>query len=496
MDDLPIDIHYAKLLDWLVDRRKVPVKWHERIRKIRDKVDEALKDLPDVREVREYLDGRSLDYFACKKLVELLSNSAKDLFGRLKDEKARKWTDIVADYEREDVFLAEAAQILARQVDIEVSAVRKRTAKLQASISEAGRKEAEAKRAAEKATRELEKQCADLGVPDPALSFEGQLRRAVSIHAPKAARDIWTAVANPLVGDALRYYELYTERAGVKDDGMCTQLRKTREATAEEAGPEVQTAAGLSSEERAREIEIDWNDTGAEATIDFGEVDGSTEVADINFEEIPATFAENDQHQESNTGEGAEMTIDWGDENAVDPAADQIDFGPADGADTGQKGAENDGNNTASTGVSLLEDQTRTMFLTDLYELQAFLKQRHIEHMQSGRGGGLALLLLNAENKSEALQPFTAEKIGAMQDAVEGVIALTTSDEASKVFTLYSSSRALQRSVRALEEKRSTTEKMSRMADEIVQRREREVQELSTLGEYRPTWQHICLHEN
>mmetsp|Transcript_24267 Transcript_24267/g.34997 ORF Transcript_24267/g.34997 Transcript_24267/m.34997 type:complete len:81 (-) Transcript_24267:284-526(-) len=33
MDELPIDIHYAKLLDWLLDRRKVPSGWHEGIRR-------------------------------------------------------------------------------------------------------------------------------------------------------------------------------------------------------------------------------------------------------------------------------------------------------------------------------------------------------------------------------------------------------------------------------------------------------------------------------
>lgn len=110
--------------------------------------------------------------------------------------------------------------------------------------------------------------------------------------------------------------------------------------------------------------------------------------------------------------------------------------------------------------VSLLEESTRNGLLNDLYELQAFLEQREKEWGQSSRSGGLGLLLLEAENKSDSLQGYDSEKIHSLQKAVSACIASLNAPEARRMYTLRSSPRALERAVKALDEKRYIAQKM------------------------------------
>lgn len=58
--DIPIDIHVNKLSDWLVSRRIADKNWQRNIKDVRNKINEALKDMP-----------------GNEKLIELLSGSCK-----------------------------------------------------------------------------------------------------------------------------------------------------------------------------------------------------------------------------------------------------------------------------------------------------------------------------------------------------------------------------------------------------------------------------------
>jgi len=45
-DLLPIDLHYDKLIDWLVDRKKVPDDWRKRLKALNAKVKAAMSAPP------------------------------------------------------------------------------------------------------------------------------------------------------------------------------------------------------------------------------------------------------------------------------------------------------------------------------------------------------------------------------------------------------------------------------------------------------------------
>eukprot|EP00189_Rhodosorus_marinus_P003349 CAMPEP_0113958826 /NCGR_PEP_ID=MMETSP0011_2-20120614/3721_1 /TAXON_ID=101924 /ORGANISM="Rhodosorus marinus" /LENGTH=521 /DNA_ID=CAMNT_0000969903 /DNA_START=187 /DNA_END=1752 /DNA_ORIENTATION=- /assembly_acc=CAM_ASM_000156 len=482
MDELPIDIHYAKLLDWLLDRRKVPSGWHEGIRSVRFKVNESLADLPaDDDEVLTIVGGQYLDYFGCKKLLSVIG--VRDVFGRYKDERGKKWLDIIAMYEKEDLFLADSAQVLAKQVDVEIPTLRRRQAKLQSSLNDAGRRESDAEKAAAKQEAELNDMCLSLGIQDASLPLEGQLRRAVQVAAPKAAREVSKLAKTELVEEALRYYQIYTKRAEVNDQALCPTLTRILGSELDAIAPEELDFVGTGE---VKEVTIDWGvEVSEEPKIDFGESeegtmpgekDAETAEPKIDFGDFGVTLDEADA---AYVDEGEPVEIDWGDSNDQPEAAVEIKWdADAEQANVEDKGSEMNQVNE----YSLLNETTRNEFLTDLYEISAFLDQREKEWQQSGKGGGLGVMLLDAENRSLELRQFDAEKISKMKAAIEDVLSSLTLEENRRALTLKSSLRALHRMVKSLEEKKYAAERLKKMVSEIETRRRREAQELKSIG--------------
>lgn len=79
-ENYPIDIHYSKFLDWLVDRRHCDSKWHVQLKTIRSKVTTAISNLPDDLKV-----STDLNYFDCVEVLEKLKvedGENKTLFGQ------------------------------------------------------------------------------------------------------------------------------------------------------------------------------------------------------------------------------------------------------------------------------------------------------------------------------------------------------------------------------------------------------------------------------
>lgn len=55
--DIPIDIHTSKIQDWLISRRIVQKNWNLGLREIRDKINNAIKDMPEHEGLVKLLSG-------------------------------------------------------------------------------------------------------------------------------------------------------------------------------------------------------------------------------------------------------------------------------------------------------------------------------------------------------------------------------------------------------------------------------------------------------
>lgn len=61
--NIPIDIHIGKLLEWLVSRRIISKDWHKQIPNVRNKIGNAMNDMPSHEDLLILLSG-ARKYFA------------------------------------------------------------------------------------------------------------------------------------------------------------------------------------------------------------------------------------------------------------------------------------------------------------------------------------------------------------------------------------------------------------------------------------------------
>ena len=73
-----------------------------------------------------------INYFHCLQIVEILKETEADtrsLFGRYGSQRMKDWQEVVRLYEKDNVYLAEAAQILMRNVAYEIPGIKKSISK-------------------------------------------------------------------------------------------------------------------------------------------------------------------------------------------------------------------------------------------------------------------------------------------------------------------------------------------------------------------------------
>jgi hypothetical protein len=73
-----------------------------------------------------------INYFHCLKIIEILKETeadSKNFFGSYGSQRMKDWQEIVRLYEKDNVYLAEAAQMLVRNVNYEVPSLKKQIAK-------------------------------------------------------------------------------------------------------------------------------------------------------------------------------------------------------------------------------------------------------------------------------------------------------------------------------------------------------------------------------
>ena len=175
MENLPIDIHTGKLLDWLVSRRHIKHNWSNDVLGIRKKINDAIKDMPEHEELRQLLSGTYINYWHCLRIVEILQETeadTKNLFGFYSSQRMKDWREIIKMYEKDNVYLGEGAQSIIRTVNYEVPALKRMVAKSKAVQEDCVRKEAEYKKNAKSLREQYKNSCNQIGIPGTNIKQE------------------------------------------------------------------------------------------------------------------------------------------------------------------------------------------------------------------------------------------------------------------------------------------------------------------------------------
>lgn len=88
--------------------------------------------MPAHEDIAALLSGSYINYFHCLKIIEILKETeadTKNLFGRYGSQRMKDWQDVVRSYEKENLYLAEAAQMLVRNINYEIPSLKKQIAK-------------------------------------------------------------------------------------------------------------------------------------------------------------------------------------------------------------------------------------------------------------------------------------------------------------------------------------------------------------------------------
>ncbi|KAG8190596.1 hypothetical protein JTE90_017861 [Oedothorax gibbosus] len=454
--DIPIDIHLNKLLDWLISRRICPRDWQKNILTVRQNINNAIQDMPAVDEIANLLAGTYINYFHCQRIVELLretESSSKNIFGQYSSKRMKDWLEIVKLYEKENIYLAEAAQLLVRNIVYELPSLKKQLVKLKQIQEESSKKESDYAKNENNMRENYALSCQQMDIEGKNVKKEVF---SLLDELPGALNTI--AVSSKDLSFIRNYYLEFLNFTLKKDmDSNCLPVLKH-------------------IIEKGNTTTFEWR-TGeppevVEMTTPVLPLDmdcGSTEATDdqIDFGDFVAN-SESGDDRSSNSPNGDFVHVDR-DECKPDNGV-QIDFGDGDinwdisvetsGIIELQTPEEQEGGKVArgTDALSVLENEaTRNSFYNDLLELETFLEQRVLE-TESSENDVLSSTFFH--EAPPVLQMQSIESLREMLSSVKTISSQLMTTKLKHLYLIKSSPRYVDRLVDSLKSKLETAERM------------------------------------
>eukprot|EP00249_Psilotum_nudum_P007274 c20442_g1_i1 orf=228-1967(+) len=516
LHQIPIDISYSKLTDWLVDRRKMPADWWKKLGQIRNRIAAAFPALPkDVNPWFETLSPDSTGYLEAKRIRDILTEAKPEdrtFFGRLSGV-AGVWDSIVHAYEKDTLYLGHAAQIMVQNVNYEVPYQKKQIAKLQQQLADLERKEVEYKRNVTVASLKYQQACQELGI-------QGDNVRLELLLTTKSVPAIFTEVVDLLcsssVGQAVDYYQALVSYAhtkeGAESDRVTPILREIRDnppvfhtpTSLEDYSNAVGTVVPLLTTSNPNSFQgvetelssIDWN-IDTEGNLEYGidwdienvdlpdpsqnitgqpsyYLDGHVQSAQPNIsgtDSVSATVVEGGNS--CNTA-GVEQCEDIHSEIKWDISIEHgLESGPESFLGSFKPNSDNSnlGQGTEWNAAELsrfTETEYRNMLLDDLFEVNMFLTQR-IQELERDKN-------LPLQNQVQLIEPlalhqYNTDSLKAMAADVSKAISLLTNKKTHNLLMILTSKRFLDRLVSSLNQKKQQEVKLLESIKDLGQKR-------------------------
>ncbi|GMI70988.1 hypothetical protein like AT5G06830 [Hibiscus trionum] len=500
--NLPIDITFSRLGEWLVDRKRIPSDWRKRLAALRSKISKEFSVLPkDADPYFQTLDPEGIDYLEAKKIYDILlklTPESRNIFGRLSGS-AGSWEAIVRSFEKDHLYLGEAAQIIIQNVNYEIPYQRKQVQKIQQQLAELERKEADIKRSAALSAAKYAEACLELGLQGKNVRLE-LLETANSL--PSTFSRILEVIDGDSVSRGIEYYSNFVRDAHTEKDKsslvVLLSLKNVREnppslnvsaasetLDLENTQNEINIASGdidvnayaIDWDISVDSAQIDWDIGNMEETYDSGNGLGPYEI--VNASEImqnssPNEVVESDKTPLDKTENAPEISvsdISWN-ISVETPQVDVIDDVSLPNTQLENQTYAPDSlpltRGTREERSQLLETEYRNKILDDLYEMKAFLNQRVVELRNEDT--------LSLQNQVQAvaplvLQQYAPDAIEKMISDVSLAISLLTNRKTRDLIMILNSKRFLDRLVSTLEEKKYLEVKLKEGLKDVAAKR-------------------------
>jgi len=504
--ELPIDVHYEKSVEWLLQRRLIPSAYQKNLRVVQAKVETALADrssLPSLPELAELLPpsrrAEDITYFDCRKVLEALKAAGlgeKNFIGTFTHPVTAGWADIVKRFESGTLYLAHAATFLVQQSLYEMPALKAEMGRAEKELAELNRKHNEYVRMAQAARDRFVSECGRRRLGECDRDELASRLRASCAELPP----LYVRVAALCQDDAILagrdYYHAFVRFS-------LTEASKTSAPPSTSAKPKGKGKGAPKEAAETPHAVVDPDTAVANCLpllakvqdLSLEAADGGGGAAEGKGEGSPAVDWGDD---EAETGGGAAIEVDWGgDEAATGGEAIEVDWG-GDKAATGGDAIEVDWGGDAASGAAgevnwgddealvevgeswgaievegggegaedeertaagfLASAERRNALLDELHELSGFLSQR-LEEISTSSSDGLPV----------ALQLDTAHVEGCSA-AVRQTFDLIDNEHTRHLIMLSTDERYFERQQQSLCQMLNQSDKMRGLADDLQTR--------------------------
>ncbi|XP_049819769.1 CDK5 regulatory subunit-associated protein 3 [Aethina tumida] len=447
--NIPIDINTTKLLDWLISRRHVNKDWQNNILKVREKINSAIQDMPAHEGIIKLLSGQHINYFHCLKIVDILKETevdTKNLFGRYGSQRMKDWNDILSSYQKDNLYLAEAAQMLMRNVSYEIPGLKKQVTKLEQSQQECEKKIKDYSKVESTALKEFNMACEQLGIPGNNIKSElvGLLD-----ELPKIYKE--TSEKIKIVKPAIELYTEFTKFLTSKDRNI--EVLSTLKYLVEKGNTTTYEYTYGEKPVRIEEekVNIQIEEEAKKDDIDFGDIDFGDNGNEIDFGDI-------DTNNTIDFG-GAEGDIDWGNLNTEEEfeIVNHVDINLEESGIVLEKSGLDGGIARGEEALTILDNpKTREQIINNLMEIQAFLKIRLFEMASESD----LLAMTHMQDAPTILQMQTIESITALIDCVNVALNQLTNKRVEHLHNIKHSNKYVDILTASLKQKLSNCERM------------------------------------
>lgn len=345
--NITISVQVAKLLEWLMSRHVCKHEWQPEIVKIRAKINSAIQDMPAHKAITSLLSGTYINYFHCLKIVEILETTeadSKNIFGRYSSKRMKDWQEIVSLYKKNNVYMAEAADLLINTVKYEVPNMKKLISKQEQIQNDSKKKETDSIKSSNTARNDLKAFLKEVGLE----AGEGSYRKR-------------------LIENANQLNETHEKIVSATKDLLPTVEHYTN-------------FTALSLPQQSVNLNL----------IKYIAEKGNTTVYELENGEPPAEIKLPPSVFVEEEPELAEDEIDWGNDGITaleNDQVDEIDWGTEGGVEADENNQEAITGKVASgeKALTILDNlNKRTLFINQLLELRSFLKTRLMEAKKEG----------------------------------------------------------------------------------------------------------------
>lgn len=478
--DIPIDIHLTKLLEWMVDRKKVPRTWkkeiyplQKRIAELRKRIagDESLSNQPKVQEI---LDKDGLIGFDCNSLLSVFNASdqaSTNFFGQYNSAILRELDSIVSAYSKNNLSLAEAANLLVVNAKYEIPSRRKKIHQINGQINELARKEKETTSLADDYSRKYYQECAALGIEgnDVVSELQGLVQKLPEYFTEAAA-----LIQDDNVLQALRFYRKFSSLIMFAGKSVCLDASELEETIC----PLLHFVIHYGNDYEAIYLRTqDPQVTDEELSLLRNRISSSLQAVES---ESPAA-----------ADEKTADTVNWGSNIDVNPQpSDNLEVGAIDwditvepsdqitiesqvdhsedinwDIEVNEEGMEfgaiesRSSDDTQNNQRVLAMKQYRRGVINDLHELYAFYSQRLAECTTKHNHEMLLSSLIGASASGAQIRDIAedVDTLRRLRTAVEGVLSYFEQDQLKQAISIQTSSRYLQRLAANVKHKSDTS---------------------------------------